>query len=1040
MKKIVALILSVTVAINSFAATKNVVPGVDGEGSIGTLTNRWGSGYFRDVYILNGINVTNFVVSGTNFGGSDVIAWNNNIITAIWASNGVVILNGLTNGWNRWQIESNLYYRASNPSNYLTYVTNHNQSYATITGLGTAATNNSGDFQPKIVGTVLTNGANTTIRLTQLGTNYLLQGEASAQTDQVYCAQAGTSQYANVSGYATGLDSATSNSFATAAQGSKADTALQGEVDTLQTVVNRGAIATNLSVTLGNMVVDASGPALFLHSVNNNSIKLSNNSLWTDGANPGLFFGTLYATFDSGTNLGSYHRFNVGASERMRLLAYGIDLKSGIISNAIWSGNNLSNTQITGLGTASTNNSGDFLSSAVQIVTNIIPGIGVTTSTNGGSITINSSATGGGITNNQTGITLSGSFSGSHIGNGSGLTNIPNTSISGLRTASTNNSGDFLAASTQYYPSNNPAGYISSVGKVSSATNADVSGYATGLDSATSNSFATAAQGSKADTALQYGASYTNISGLGTVVTHGYSEFASSAQGLLAASALQPADTNGWVVSSHSAFVTNNGTATLTLTAGGNLNANGFSVTNASNVQATTAIVSRVVIGAAATNSTALIEMDASASAVPMIQVSRTGANAGLRLLNYNGATGRNSFEIQGTLNSMTNWLHYMHFDVNTGRIGIRTNSAATTLDVNGAVTIRGATDHQGNAITNISTVSASAITLTSTNMTGVSILSAGLGTVGMSPTFNSVYVSSNFWFGGATQEVENQSFGWLSGSNTSAYAGSFQSWNDTGVEWYFQNKSSSNNAYGEIEIYNDDDQAHANYFAFGRNSSQWTNTAAIGRSNDCYIAQYNPKGIGDLLIGNVNTQAVRFFVATANPNAASGIVLTDGLVTQTNTVINGNLNGVPQWTWVRNTVNYSTTNTTSATMADATNLGFQMTAGKCYLIQGWINHTSSAASIGIWLGVRGPAYTALAGRFISPMTGITMADIPVTTTNVCAGPSTTSFSTLNNLNTFDCYYECGATNGYFNITFAAEVTGAVGIKSNSVLQYRTLY
>lgn len=73
---------------------------------------------------------------------------------------------------------------------------------------------------------------------------------------------------------------------------------------------------------------------------------------------------------------------------------------------------------------------------------------------------------------------------------GSGL--IHTFSISGLGTASTNNTGDFLAASTQYYPSNNPAGYISSVPvPVSSASNATSATYLTGGQS---NTIATAIQ------------------------------------------------------------------------------------------------------------------------------------------------------------------------------------------------------------------------------------------------------------------------------------------------------------------------------------------------------------------------------------------------------------------------------------------------------------------------------------------------------------------------------------------------------------------
>ena len=164
-----------------------------------------------------------------------------------------------------------------------------------------------------------------------------------------------------------------------------------------------------------------------------------------------------------------------------------------------------------------------------------------------------------------------------------------------------------------------------------------------------------------------------------------------------------------------------------------------------------------------------------------------------------------------------------------------------------------------------------------------------------------------------------------------------------------------------------------------------------------------------------------------------------NGPVTTTNLVNNGTLNGAGQWNWVVNPTAYSTAVTNPTTMLSATNLGFNVVSNTTYLIQGWINHTSSAATVGVWLGVKGPVYTALAGKFISSMAGITMANIPIITTNVCASPSTSSFNVNNNLDTIDCYYSCGSTSGYFNIMFAAEATGTVGIKNNSILRYKTI-
>jgi len=113
-----------------------------------------------------------------------------------------------------------------------------------------------------------------------------------------------------------------------------------------------------------------------------------------------------------------------------------------------------------------------------------------------------------------------------------------------------------------------------------------------------------------------------------------------------------------------------------------------------------------------------------------------------------------------------------------------------------------------------------------------------------------SITFSNGIWIGGAIPEAENNYFGFLSGSNKTSYGGSFKGYNDNGMEWYFQNTSASPLAYGEENIYPDNDNNHQNYFARGVNSSTYTNRTVVGFTNDCYFYSKNLKnllmGVGD--------------------------------------------------------------------------------------------------------------------------------------------------------------------------------------------------
>ena len=109
---------------------------------------------------------------------------------------------------------------------------------------------------------------------------------------------------------------------------------------------------------------------------------------------------------------------------------------------------------------------------------------------------------------------------------------------------------------------------------------------------------------------------------------------------------------------------------------------------------------------------------------------------------------------------------------------------------------------------------------------------------------------SNGIFIGGCIPEAEGNYFGFLSGSNKTTYGGTFQGYNDNGMEWYFQNKSAGPLAYGEENIYPDNDNNHLNYFARGVNSSTYTNRTVVGFTNDCYMYSKNLKnlllGVGD--------------------------------------------------------------------------------------------------------------------------------------------------------------------------------------------------
>jgi len=161
------------------------------------------------------------------------------------------------------------------------------------------------------------------------GTNVLLQGEAAAQTDQVYCAQSGTSQVS--AAFSTWL----------------ASSALQA-----------GGGSTAVTVTATAYGDDSSAGAAKATAIGNNSSasKTSSTAIGDNATADGLYSTAIGYNANSGTG------------------AYSIELGIGTATNAGWlhfcgnaivNGNgHIPNSIITGLGTAATNVNEAFASAS----------------------------------------------------------------------------------------------------------------------------------------------------------------------------------------------------------------------------------------------------------------------------------------------------------------------------------------------------------------------------------------------------------------------------------------------------------------------------------------------------------------------------------------------------------------------------------------------------------------------------------------------------------------------------------------------------
>jgi hypothetical protein len=184
------LFLVLMFPLSAMAVTPGVVPAADGEGSIGRTTNKWGNGYFKilngDNVLVGGISVTNLVGGTGTVSAAQIAKWDLASLQAIFASNGVVSIWGQTNLWIRWLSDSNLYYLASNPNNYI--------DASGTNGILASAIAYSDVTTQALVRTVTGIGSITAARTGDVVT---LSVAGLSQTTQVYVAQAGTAAVAS---------------------------------------------------------------------------------------------------------------------------------------------------------------------------------------------------------------------------------------------------------------------------------------------------------------------------------------------------------------------------------------------------------------------------------------------------------------------------------------------------------------------------------------------------------------------------------------------------------------------------------------------------------------------------------------------------------------------------------------------------------------------------------------------------------------------------------------------------------------------------
>jgi hypothetical protein len=128
-----------------------------------------------------------------------------------------------------------------------------------------------------------------------------------------------------------------------------------------------------------------------------------------------------------------------------------------------------------------------------------------------------------------------------------------------------------------------------------------------------------------------------------------------------------------------------------------------------------------------------------------------------------------------------------------------------------------------------------------------------------------------------------------------------------------------------------------------------------------------------------------------------------------------------------------------TTTLADVTELSFNLDANSLYVIEGWIVFDTSATTVGIKLSAKGPTSpTVFSGHFITNNANGTPDSSSFNANDVTVATSASSF-TSGNLAAMHAVVKTGSNSGTFQLRFAAETTGTITIRAGSVLKMKKI-
>lgn len=125
--------------------------------------------------------------------------------------------------------------------------------------------------------------------------------------------------------------------------------------------------------------------------------------------------------------------------------------------------------------------------------------------------------------------------------------------------------------------------------------------------------------------------------------------------------------------------------------------------------------------------------------------------------------------------------------------------------------------------------------------------------------------------------------------------------------------------------------------------------------------------------------------------------------------------------------------------LADATGMTFTADANSEYIVEGFILWNTSATTVGIKLSAAATnSPTIMAGHFITDSASGTPDSSSYNANNVVVTTSASAFTTYNS-GKLNAIIKTGGSSSVWQLRFAAETTGTITLKQNSVLRYRKL-